>query len=385
MREQVTIVLNEREPLKAKAAQTLLENLSARNITASRVEIDQHIEKKLLEIHPTILILDYVLGDYSTGLDIVEAFQRDEKKNDTQFLFLTDEPSVEVAVNAMRLGARHYVSTDVPNSLKILLTEIDSILKRQPQRRTRLSLPPLSLNDLTALSPCARKMVERSQTLTTKREPIVVLVGPSGSGKHTLARAMLQALPTKGNISERDFSLYTGDVEQCTRLESGGRSLFELGTNLSLLLSHIEEDDGELLEHLAHYQRKWWPNGASSSNESFVIGITTCMQTAETWQRALNAEIVQVPPLDSNRSDDFPGLIQAFSREAKKFIGTKAKQIDGESVTWLSQQHWSRNITQLRSVILDALICQSHSNASLQEILEEHYSLSEEHASLNRE
>ena len=101
--------------------------------------------------------------------------------------------------------------------------------------------------------------------------------------------------------------------------------------------------------------------------------------------RALNAEIVQVPPLDSNRSDDFPGLIQAFSREAKKFIGTKAKQIDGESVTWLSQQHWSRNITQLRSVILDALICQSHSNASLQEILEEHYSLSEEHASLNRE
>ncbi len=385
MREQVTIVLNEREPLKAKAAQTLLENLEANNITSSRVEIDQHIEKKLLEVNPSILILDYVLGDFSTGLDIVEAFQRENENCDTSFLFLTDEPSVEVAVNAMRLGAKHYLSIDDPRSLKMLLKEIDDILKRAPQRRPLYCPKPLSLNDLTTLSPIARKTAERAQTLITKRPPCIVLLGEKGSGKRTFARAMFHSLPTKGGISEIDLSLFTGNVRDCCKRDTGSDTFFELGNNLSLLIPHIECDDGELLEFLAQKQTTWWPQGASPSNNSFVLATTECEQTADTWERLLQAEILRIPSLDADRSDDFPGLIQVFHREAKQFVGSKAKSIEGESVAWLTQQEWPGNVAQLRSTIIDAIITQSHTGSALHDILVEHYALSQEQAQRDHE
>ncbi|RIL08412.1 MAG: hypothetical protein DCC75_09015, partial [Proteobacteria bacterium] len=72
MREPVTIVLNEREANKARAAEVLQRTLQDLGITASRLEIDEHIEDTILKKAPRVLVLDYLLGDYSTGLDVLQ-------------------------------------------------------------------------------------------------------------------------------------------------------------------------------------------------------------------------------------------------------------------------------------------------------------------------
>ena len=72
MREDVCIVLNEREPSKSKAAEALQAQLQSRGITSSRPVIDRNIEEILVTRMPQVLLLDYLIGDYSTGLDIMQ-------------------------------------------------------------------------------------------------------------------------------------------------------------------------------------------------------------------------------------------------------------------------------------------------------------------------
>ena len=70
MTNNVCIVLNEREPHKLEVADKLQSALSVIGINLSRLKIGPDINEECVKIEPGYLILDYLLGDYSTGLDV---------------------------------------------------------------------------------------------------------------------------------------------------------------------------------------------------------------------------------------------------------------------------------------------------------------------------
>ena len=134
MRERVCIVLNERESTKEKAANSLEEKLREADITASRIEIDKHIVDVICERYPEVLVLDYLIGDYSTGLDIqaaVNAKKVGEHVSKPKIVFLTDEPSVPVAVEALKNGAVEYIELDNPQAVQNTARVVAELLKEQ--------------------------------------------------------------------------------------------------------------------------------------------------------------------------------------------------------------------------------------------------------------
>ncbi|MCY1719695.1 response regulator [Prolixibacteraceae bacterium Z1-6] len=75
---------------------------------------------------PDIVIQDYHLQD-STGIDVLVNVKKHSKNS--EFIFLTANEDMEVAVNSIKYGAFDYIIKDNDLSLKKVLNKIDKISK----------------------------------------------------------------------------------------------------------------------------------------------------------------------------------------------------------------------------------------------------------------
>ena len=73
---------------------------------------------------PNAIIQDYHLGD-TNGLDILLSVK--EKLPRTQFVFLTANEDLEVAVNSIKYGAFDYITKDNEMALKKVVNKIEKI------------------------------------------------------------------------------------------------------------------------------------------------------------------------------------------------------------------------------------------------------------------
>jgi len=76
---------------------------------------------------PDIIIQDYLLGGIN-GIDVLKATKK--KYPDTEFIFLSGQDNIEVAVNSIKLGARDYIVKD-QHALKKLVDKINKIMKNR--------------------------------------------------------------------------------------------------------------------------------------------------------------------------------------------------------------------------------------------------------------
>ncbi|MDC0357520.1 sigma 54-interacting transcriptional regulator [Oligoflexia bacterium] len=375
MLESVCIVLNEREPSKAKAAESLVSKLSAENITASRVEVDSQIEDVIAEKCPKILILDYLLGDYSTGLDILQKLHTLEESLRPKTIFLTDEPSVSVAVQAMRLGAVHYLEIHNPQAVSNVVKEVKEILASENCKASIKAAPVIRLGDLIAHSKPMQKLIERIKTLAMQNTPIVVFEGPKGCGKSTLAAALQHARQSTSRLIKLDLSSFDRDLSEFIPSCQNGDLALQLGHNLSLIVTQAEEDDGQLLNSICDAQHNIWPADGAEHYQSFLTLCTTNPETSKAWGRLTQAEILQIPPLNEARKEDFPALVQRFVAEASSLSNQKLKPLESSLVKWLASLTWTDNILQLRAVVIDAALTSSFSKEDLKALIEERMSL----------
>jgi len=73
---------------------------------------------------PDIVIQDYHLGD-STGIDVLKNVKNHSNK--TEFIFLTANESMEVAVNTIKYGAYDYIVKDTDIALKKVVFKMEKI------------------------------------------------------------------------------------------------------------------------------------------------------------------------------------------------------------------------------------------------------------------
>ncbi len=79
---------------------------------------------KNIDRKPDIIIQDYLL-DGINGIEVLKAARK--KYPGTEFIFLSGQNDIEVAVNAMRYGAFDYIVKDA-NALKKLTDKINKIM-----------------------------------------------------------------------------------------------------------------------------------------------------------------------------------------------------------------------------------------------------------------
>lgn len=380
MREQVCIVLNEREPSKARAAETLQARLKDYNITTSRIPADQHVLKTLLERTPRVLILDYLLGDYTTGLDVFSGILESRLDPKPAVFFLTDEPGISVAVEAMRLGAKDYLELENPQALTRLARAIHEIILQTRASRETVQVKPPSFSELIDNSPATARLIRQARILSEERPPLIVLHGNSGTGRRTIAECILRENePDEHAYSFLDLAGFAGIFGRKTAGTELDLPSFEPCHGASIVVLNAECDDGSCHSFFQRNAGRLWQGATAQNSSGMLLVCTSTAEALAVWRKLPAAEILTVPSL-AERKEDIPFLAQKFLRDAHELGDLRLKQLPGSVLTWLQSLPWPGEIVQLRACVLHASIAATFGQEDSRTLIEEQRTLWEETA-----
>ena len=346
MREDVLIVLNEREPAKAQMAAELDQQLLLRNLTSSRIEPSANLAKIIQERNPRVLVLDFILADISTALDILTELSR-ETGESIQTIIWTDEPSVSVAVSAMKLGAIDYIESNATRSLEKVIRAIDTALDKTAKVSDTKRMRPVQTKWTTPIgqSPRFRDSLDIASRAARRDAQTVVLEGPSGCGRNTVARFIHQCRDGCGQYLEFQAESF---IEPMNRLFGGDRETLAtpyLSASATVVIDHVESEMVELLEAAERFE---WP---TKQSPMLVIG-TSSPEVSRAWSTIVDAEHIVIPSL-SDRPEDILILSQAFLDEASELSTTLPLPLTAPLLSWLQSLDWPGNVRQLRQAIID--------------------------------
>lgn len=122
---------------------------------------------------------------------------------------------------------------------------LSAMLEEHPAVQPRLSLPEprglLQLDQVLAAAPGAQSATLKGLSLTIKPGEITVIIGPSASGKSTLARVMVGVWPVRGGTVRIDGA------------ELGQWNRNELGPRIGYLPQDVELFEGTVAENIARF------------------------------------------------------------------------------------------------------------------------------------
>ena len=370
MREEVCIVLNEREEAKAKVAAELQALLDARGTLVSRVEVKRGFEKVILEKKPAVLVTDYLLGDYSTGLDLLAQIQELPEHERPLSIFLTDEPSLQVAVSAMKLGALDYIQLDNPEAAQLVTQMVSDQLEAalvfeppEPQTAARLET-------LVAEASNTRDCLTRARTAAASDNPVIMIIGPSGCGRSTMAHGIHLAGSSESLFNSIRLDYCERSISALISTERSVTAPDALASYTTLEIDHIESDQGELLDLVFKHFKTLWPNGSAAHNHRRLILGSTDPETYKAWRRLLpSIEVISIPALE-DRKEDIPPLITRFHRQVNELANLKVKPIDAKVALKVADKEWPGDIRQLKSVLCNSIIASTLESTDLVDIID---------------
>lgn len=354
MRDDVCIVLNEHEPQKTEMAEALTEELNDRGLSCARLKPSADLVSIIRERSPRILVLDYLIGDVATALDILPELRDPDKHSETSIILWTDEPSTAVAVSAMKLGAADYIPfgliDDLPKVIGAIERELSAnpskIKKRKSSRSAQLFQEPIAQSDSFIES------LRQAESAAARGAHAIVIDGPIGSGRSTLARYIHAKRKRGGQLIEIDSDVWLGDASDIcgSRLQSVKVPMLSYST--TLVIDHVEFDPGELLDSIHEMKDSIWCS--DQDDEPMLVSATTCSDTARAWSRLLDAVTIKIDKLN-DRSADFWPLVQQFHKDASSLVSSTACNLSAPLVQAMSELDWPGNVKQLRAVMFEVV------------------------------
>src|SRR3989441_8368089 len=139
---------------------------------------------------PDIVITDLVMPETS-GLDLLRKLKAGDPHRPV--LLITAQGSIDVAVEAMKQGARDFLTkplTDLPK-LKALLDDAERELemRRKARRLTARIEEDGGLGDFVGISKVIREVYQLLESVAQRDVPVMI-TGESGTGKEVVARTI---------------------------------------------------------------------------------------------------------------------------------------------------------------------------------------------------
>ncbi|RIK75902.1 MAG: sigma-54-dependent Fis family transcriptional regulator [Planctomycetota bacterium] len=162
-----------------------------------------------------VAILDYAMPGL-TGLEVLERLKA--RAPECEIVMLTGEGTIEVAVEAMKLGAREFLAKPIS------LRELDRLVRKAYEtgqlQRENLQLKAVIKHQQRATtmigeSPAMQEVYRLIQRTGPANKPILIQ-GDSGTGKELVARALHQASP----LADKPFVVINCAALPETLLES---------------------------------------------------------------------------------------------------------------------------------------------------------------------
>jgi len=333
--------------------------------------------KEVSERDFDLIICDLMLPD-SNGIEILKKVK--EINPNTLFIMITAYPTVENAVEAMKIGAKDYVVK--PFRFDEIILRVRNLLYHQDVVRENIQLKEeirskYDGGNIIGKSPIMQKVYQMIDKVSTT-DANVLITGESGTGKEVIARAIHQrslrkdvrflpincgAIPSElieGELFGFKKGTFTGAAHDRKGLfESADRStvfLDEIST-LPITLQPKLLRFIETKEVLPMGGREWVKVDVrivAATNQSLDKEVEKGSFRLDLYYRLKVVEI-NLPSL-RDRKEDIPELVSHFISKFNTELHKKVDSVDEKVMGIFLSYPWKGNIRELENVIERAVI-----------------------------
>ena len=299
---------------------------------------------------------------------------------DTRVIMITAYGTVEMAVEAIKIGASEYVMK--PVLFEDILIKLKQQIRYRRLQEENLSLKSelgsvFSIDQIISESPLMVKIFETIYKVADTKSNVLI-TGESGTGKEMVAHAIhslsegfpgrfvavnCSAIP-EGLIESELFGHKKGSFTSAVEDKKG---LFEAARGGTLFLDEIGymplSCQVKLLR--AVEERRITPVG---STESIPVELRVIAATNKILQNEiaaghfredlyyrLNVVGIHLPPL-RERSEDIPKLVKHFMEKYNNEMGKQCTSVSDRAMRILTNHEWKGNIRELQNIIERAII-----------------------------
>ncbi|RME23856.1 MAG: sigma-54-dependent Fis family transcriptional regulator [Deltaproteobacteria bacterium] len=331
-----------------------------------------------LRSRPVDVVLSDVMMPNMTGLELLRVVR--ERWPETRVVMMTGHGSVPDAVEAMKAGADDYVIK--PISRDELLVILSRALREKALRAEVVQLRAeldarYGFEQLVGVTEAMQEVYELV-TAVADSDALVLLTGPTGTGKELLAHAIHRRSPRRdapfvrvncGALPEglleselfgHEKGAFTGAVRQhlgrFEQAEGGTILLDEIGeiplqTQVKLL--RVLEN-GEIQRLGSRSTRRVDVRVVAATNRDLRQEVRAGTFREDLYYR-LHVFHIEVPPL-ARRRDDIPLLAQHFLERFAEKYHRPVQRISGRVMEQLLRHPWPGNVRELEHTIERAVL-----------------------------
>ena len=334
--------------------------------------------KELAESFQPDLVISDVVMPRMTGMELLESLRAGDP--DRPVILVTAQATVDLAVEAMKRGARDFVTKpiDYPKLRTILEKAQEEIAERRESRRLAGELRRgAGFGEFVGAGRGMREVYALIGTVASS-DAGVILTGESGTGKELAARTIHRlsaraegpfvavnssAIPE--NLMESEmFGHERGAFTGATGVHAG---CFERAHRGTLLLDEIAEMPLALQPKLLRVLEDQKVRRVGGGRE-FAVDVRVLAATNREPREAvesgklredlfyrLNVFTITLPPLRERR-EDIPLLAQAFIARFNEKHNARVESCKGETMELLAAYAWPGNVRELKNVMERAVI-----------------------------